>query len=124
MSLEHLAPDTEDRFEDVVTQSLYRWTVVNDIEDERRHSIALKVRSVTDWNSHDSIARRVKLSDREDADVTVTIFEDNHLESYTWEPGRWYFFRDLEGDIYEGDTYLTPTSDAKIERIDKEDVPG
>ena len=110
--LRHLAPGQEDEFELATKKSLYRWTAAEDIEDKLRHSIALKLTKIDEWDSHNSIARRLHFVDCNNDEVIMTIFEGSKWSSASWETEKWYFFRDLEGDIYNGDPYLIPTTDS------------
>lgn len=61
--------------------------------------------------------RRLQLEDYTGDNAIMTIFEDSDFVSKNWEEGAWYFFYDLEGDIYQGDSYLLPTSDSDFETL-------
>jgi hypothetical protein len=61
--------------------------------------------------------RRLQLEDYTGDNVIMTIFEDGDFVSKNWEEGAWYFFYDLEEDIYQGDSYLLPTSDSDFETL-------
>lgn len=121
--LSHLVPKKENEYEAVIRTALTRWTTVDDIEDNSRHSIALKLYDEDVWESHDSINRRLQLEDYTGDNVTMTIFEDSKFTSKKWKEGTWYFFYDLEGDIYQGDPYLLPTSDSDFEKLSDKLIP-
>jgi len=53
----------------------------------------------------------------------MTIFEGSHFTSKQWVEDAWYFFYDLEGDIYQSDPYLLATSDSEFERLNDKLVP-
>lgn len=117
-------PEKEDEYETAIRTALTRWTTVDDIEDGPRYSIALKLQDETVWENHDSINRRLQLEDHTGDNVTMTIFEDSDFTSKNWEEGAWYFFYDLEGDIYQGESYLLPTSDSDFEKLSDKQAPA
>lgn len=121
--LSHLVPEKEDKFETAIQTALTRWTTVDDIEDGVRYSVALKLYNEDIWENHDSINRRLQLEDYTDDNVTMTIFEDSDFTSKNWEEGAWYFFYDLKGEIYQGDSYLLPTPDSDLEKLSDRQAP-
>jgi len=121
--LSHLVPEKEQEYDTAIRTALTRWTTVDDIDDDLRYSIALELRSEDIWENHDSINRRLDLEDCTGDGVTMTIFEGSHFTSKQWVEDAWYFFYDLEGDIYQSDPYLLPTSDSDFERLNDKLVP-
>ena len=116
--LAHLTDGREGRFETAIDRSLARWTLVDDVEDGVRHSIALQVRSVADRAGRASSPRRLELVDRDGVAAAVRIDGSGDWEPSSWELGGWYFFRDLVGDRAGGEPALASTRDTRVERID------
>lgn len=112
-----------DAFDAAIQSALNRWTTVADIEDGRRHSIALQLREDGSVDAHDSTARRLRLEDHTGDDVIVTISADSPLACDSWEDGAWYFFSDLEGEVSRGEPALRSTSQSDVAVLRGEYAP-
>lgn len=123
--MEHVAPDRSDSFEDVLKNSLARWMSVDDITEDNRHSMGLKLTDVDTWDRHDSIALKLHLADHTGQDVVLTVFNDDGDEftDRDWAEGEWYLFTDVKGGFYKGDPQLTLSSDAGVREMDPAHVP-
>lgn len=123
--MERVAPNRSEEYADSLKTSLARWTTVDDITDENRYSMGLKLSEVDTWDSHGSIHSKLQLTDHSDDDVVLTIFNDD-VDGFTdrqWVEDRWYFFTDVVGGSYQGDAQLTVSDDGGVRELEERYVP-
>jgi hypothetical protein len=56
--------------------------------------------------------------------VKATVFVDNELAGYEFEPDMWYEFDDVSPDVYNGTIGIAPKGSRQVSRLDKEPDQG
>lgn len=89
----------------------------SDITPDERIDITVAVTAVDEWD-HQTVARKVILTDVDGNRIPLTIFNDNDCADFDWQVGQWYRLEQATGDVYQGDKQLKPSWDFAIDPLD------